>query len=62
MNESDASSIIRQQQGVRHFVGCRVLVDAGWSVIIFPPWFYLRLFGRLAYVGAVSFVISKMST
>jgi len=37
MNESDASNIIRQQQGVRHFVGCRVLVDAGWSVIIFFP-------------------------
>jgi len=38
MNESDASSIIRQQQGVRHFVGCRALVDAGLSVfiIIFP--------------------------
>ena len=61
MNESDASSVIRQQQGVRHFVDCRVLVDAGLSVfvILFPrPRFYLRLFGRLAYVGAVSFVIS----
>jgi hypothetical protein len=39
MNESDASNIIRQQQAVRHFIGCGVLVDAGLSVfiIIFPP-------------------------
>jgi hypothetical protein len=39
MDESDASSIIRQQQGLRHFVACRVLVDAGLSVIgiIFSP-------------------------
>jgi hypothetical protein len=57
MSESDASKIIRQQQCVRHFVACRVLVDAGLSV--FFPWFYLRLFGPLANVGAVPCDISN---
>ena len=57
MNESDATNIIRLQQGVRHFVGCRVLVDAGLSVIIFSPLVLPALVG--VYVRAVSFVISE---